>query len=66
MPITALDAVLPALAADEGVAQRTAIYRHRHLTETAAVVVPFQIGGESFALAGVMWGTERDAGPCRP
>lgn len=56
MPVTALDAILPVLADGDGRAVRTANFRHRHLVAKPAVVLPFQIGGESFALAAVAWG----------
>jgi len=61
MPVSSLDALLPALAVEQGRAQRSASLRHRHLSDDAVVVLPFQIGGESFAVGAVMWGTSRDA-----
>jgi len=60
MPVTALDALLPALADCDGRAVRTASLRHRHLVSEPALIVPFQIGGESFALAAVAWGSSKE------
>ena len=59
MPLSSLDALLPALAAEQGRAQRSASMRHRHLSDDAVVVLPYQIGGESFAVGAVMWGRTR-------
>jgi hypothetical protein len=59
MPLSSLDALLPALAAEEGRAQRSASMRHRCISNDAVVVMPYQIGGESFAVGAVMWGQTR-------
>jgi hypothetical protein len=60
VPVTSLDALLAARAAVDGHARRTALFRHRHFAEHAAVTIPFQIGGESFAVGAIAWGTSRD------
>jgi hypothetical protein len=64
MPASMLDVLLPSFADRLGKAIPKALYLHRHVTAEPAMVVPFRIGGESFAVAAVAVGFARnDFGP---
>lgn len=57
--MTALDAMLAAKAYQEGRAQRTSTYRHRHLVDDPIVLVPWHLGAEPFTFAAVAYGNTR-------
>jgi hypothetical protein len=56
MPISVLDVMLPSFADDVGKAIPTALFCHRHVAAEPAMVVPFRIGGESFAVSALAMG----------
>ena len=64
MPSSILDVLLPSFADQNGKAMPTALYCHRHVSAEPAMVVPFRVGGESFAVAAIAMGfAETDFGP---
>jgi hypothetical protein len=59
MPASVLDVLLPSLADDIGKAVPTALRCHRHIAAGPAMIVPFRIGGESFAVSALAMGFSR-------
>jgi hypothetical protein len=57
--MTALDAMLAAQAYQDGRAQRTSSYRHRHLVDDPMVLVPWHLGAEPFTFAAIAYGNTR-------
>ena len=56
MPMSVFDVMLPSFADDFGKAMPTALFCHRHVVAEPAMIVPFRIGGESFAVAALAMG----------
>ena len=56
MATSVLDVLLPSFADDIGKAMPTALYCHRHVAAEPAMVLPFRIGGESFAVSAIAMG----------
>jgi hypothetical protein len=64
MPASILDILLPSFADKIGKAIPTASYCHRHISAEPAMVVPFRVGGEPFAVAAIAMGfAENEFGP---
>jgi hypothetical protein len=56
MPTSVFDVMLPSFADGVGRAMPTALFCHRHVVAEPAMVVPFRIGGESFAVSALAMG----------
>jgi hypothetical protein len=54
--VSAIEALLAAYSAREGIAHRFGNFRHRHLVEAPIAIVAFQLGGEPFSVAALAHG----------